>query len=250
MSEAGSLHAEIGTSAWHTIKKLTISGQINGTDVRLIRQMLQEGKLEELDLRDAKVVSGGESYDTYGLSKTAEDAIGESMFYNCRNLRKIALPTSTQRIEGYAFFGCSGLKQIELPEKCAKIGDYAIAFCDSLASVKIPASIVRIGDAAFWYCSSLSTIYSAIGNMNDVVSSDSYFSPFDGISEDCLWHVPNGTKNKYTSLSWWDRSWGVIEDLDSSTSAIEKVHIALAESDAWYTLRGVRLDSKPTKSYL
>lgn len=248
MSEAGSLHAEIGTSAWHTIKKLTISGQINGTDVRLIRQMLQEGKLEELDLRDAKVVSGGESYDTYGLSKTAEDAIGESMFYNCRNLRKIALPTSTLRIEGYAFFGCSGLKQIELPENCAKIGDYAIAFCDSLASVKIPASIVRIGDAAFWYCSSLSTIYSAIGNMNDVVSSDSYFSPFDGISEDCLWHVPNGTKIKYTSLSWWERSWGVIEDLDSSTSAIEKVHVAQAESDAWYTLRGVRLDSKPTKS--
>ena len=248
MSEAGSLHAEIGTSAWHTIKKLTISGQINGTDVRLIRQMLQEGKLEDLDLRDAMIVSGGESYDVYGLSKTAEDAIGESMFYNCRNLRKIALPTSTLRLEGYAFFGCNGLKQIDLPENCAKIGDYAIAFCDSLASVKIPSSIVRIGDAAFWYCSSLSTIYSAIGNMDDVVSSDSYFSPFDGISEDCLWHVPNGTKNKYTSLSWWDRSWGVIEDLDSSTSAIETVHVAQAESDAWYTLRGVRLDSKPTKS--
>lgn len=245
---AGSLPTEIGGSAWKTIRCLTVFGQINGTDIRLIRKMLQEGKLEELNLHDAKIVSGGDSYDIYGLSKTSEDVIGESMFYNCRNLRKIALPTSTQRIEGYAFFGCSGLKQIELPENCAKIGDYAIAFCDSLASVKIPASIVRIGDAAFWYCSSLSTIYSAIGNMNDVVSSDSYFSPFDGISEDCLWHVPNGTKNKYTSLSWWDRSWGVIEDLDSSTSAIEKVHVAQAESDAWYTLRGVRLDSKPTKS--
>ena len=247
MSDAGSLPTEIGTSAWRTIKKLAISGQVNGTDIRLIRQMLQDGELEELDLREARVVSGGDYYDEYGFSRTAEDVIGKSMFYNCSNLKRIVLPASTQRIEGYAFFGCSRLKQIELPEKCAKIGDYAIAFCDSLSSVKIPASIVRIGDAAFWCCSSLSSIYSGIDNMNDVVSQDSYYSPFDDISDDCLWHVPSGTKNKYTSLSWWNGGWGVVEDLDSSTSVKVNVYDVNVDHEAWYTLRSVRLMSKPVQ---
>ena len=139
---------------------LTKKVRANGTDIRLIRKMLKEGKLEELNLRDAKIVSGGDSYDIYGLSKTSENAIGESMFYDCLNLKKIILPSSTQRIESYAFFGCSGLKQIELPATCVTVGDYAIAFCDSLTSVTIPAGIMRIGESAFTYCTSLSTIYS------------------------------------------------------------------------------------------
>lgn len=243
---AGSLSTEIGNSIWKTIRSLTISGQVNGTDIRLIRKMLKEGKLEELNLRDAKIVSGGDSYDIYGLSKTSENAIGESMFYDCRNLKKIILPSSTQRIESYAFFGCSGLKQIELPATCVTVGDYAIAFCDSLTSVTIPAGIMRIGESAFTYCTSLSTIYSEIDNMNDIVSSDYYFSPFDGIADDCLWHVPAGTKNAYTSLSWWDRSWGIIDDLNSSASAIEKVTANRSEKDAWYTLRGMKINGVPT----
>lgn len=246
MSSGGSLSAEIGSSAWKTIRCLTVSGQINGTDIRFIRKMLQEGKLEELNLHDAKIVSGGDSYDIYGLSKTSEDVIGESMFYNCYNLRKIELPATTRRIEGYAFFGCSRLKQIELPETCVTVGEYAIAFCDSLSSMSLPAGLVRIGESAFTYCTSLSTIYSAIEKMSDVVSDDYYFSPFDGISDGCLWHVPAGTKNKYTSLSWWDRSWGVVDDLESSASVIENVFTDQAKCEEWYTLRGMKLDSKQT----
>lgn len=245
---AGTLSAEIGNSTWETIKRLTISGQINGTDIRLIRKMLKEGKLEELNLRDTKIVSGGDSYELYGLSNTSENAIGESMFYDCQNLKKIILPSTIQRIEGYAFFGCNGLKQIELPETCVAIGDYAIAFCDSLTSVTIPAGIMRIGESAFTYCTSLSTIYSEVDNMNEIVSSDYYFSPFSGIADDCLWHVPAGTKNKYTSLSWWDRSWGIIDDLNSSASAIEKVTVNRSEKNAWYTLCGIKINGVPTIS--
>lgn len=242
---AGSLSTEIGNSMWKTIRSLTISGQVNGTDIRFIRKMLKEGKLEELNLLDAKIVSGGDSYDIYGLSKTSEDVIGESMFYNCYNLRKMELPATTQRIEDYAFFGCSRLKQIKLPETCVTVGEYAIAFCDSLSSMSLPAGLVRIGESAFTYCTSLSTIYSAIEKMSDVVSDDYYFSPFDGISDCCLWHIPVGTKNKYTSLSWWDRSWGVVEDLESSVSAIEHVITDKANGEAWYTLHGMKFDSKP-----
>lgn len=257
-SSAGSLSAEIGTPAWNTIRSLTISGQINGTDIRLIRKMLQDGKLEELDLRDVKIVSGGEAYDKYEMSKTSEDVIGESMFYDCPNLKKIFLPSTTQRIESYAFFGCSGLKQLELPETCVSIGDYAIAFCEALTTMTLHETIVRIGKSAFTYCTSLSTIYSAIDNMDDVAKCNSYYSPFDGIADDCLWHVPAGTKEKYTSLSWWDKNWGVVEDsgssdtaieeenLDSLGTAVKKVTFDRYESDAWYTLRGMKVNGKPT----
>jgi hypothetical protein len=138
------------------------------------------------------------------------------------------------------------LKQIKLPATCVTVGDYAIAFCDSLTSVTIPAGIMRIGESAFIYCTSLSTIYSEIDNMNDIVSSDYFFSPFDGIADDCLWHVPAGTKNAYTSLSWWGRSWGIIDDLNSSASAIEKVTANRSEKDVWYTLRGMKINGVPT----
>ena len=245
MTTAGSLATEIDDSMWDNIRSLTISGQINGTDIRLILKMLKEGKLEELNLLDAKIVSGGDSYDIYGLSKTSENAIGESMFYDCQNLKKIIIPSSTQRIEGYAFFGCSGLKQIELPATCVTIGDYAIAFCDSLNSVTIPAGIMRIGESAFTYCTSLSTIYSEVDKMNDIVSSDYYFSPFDGVADYCLWHVPAGTKNAYTSLSWWNRSWGIVDDLNSSVNAIEKLTANRSEKDAWYTMHGMKINGKP-----
>ena len=245
MSLAGSLPTETGSSAWKTIRSLTVSGQVNGTDIRFIRRMLQEGRLEELDLHDARIVSGGESYDIHGLSRTSDDVIGESMFYDCRNLKKIRLPSDTRRIEGYAFFGCSRLKQIELPGTCVAVGDYAIAFCDSLTSIRIPAGILRIGESAFTYCSSLSTVYSEIVDINDAVSSDYYSSPFEGIAEDCLWHVPKGAKKKYTSLSWWGRSWWIVDDLDTSTSAIEAI-LNRTGKDEWHTLRGTRTGGVPT----
>ena len=243
---AGSLSAEIGNSMWKTIKSLTISGPINGTDICLIRKMLQEGKLEELNLRDAQIVSGGESYDKYGLAKTSENVIGESMFDNCINLKKIELPSSIQRINDYAFFGCSDLQELVLPESCIAIGDYAIAFCYSLTNMKLPACLSRIGESAFTYCTSLSVIYSPIENMNDIVSPDYYSSPFEGIADNCLWHVPTGTKDQYTTLSWWGRGWDIIDDVILPDVAIEKVTVNGPEKDAWYTLRGTKINGVPT----
>ena len=138
------------------------------------------------------------------------------------------------------------MKQIELPETCVTIGDYAIAFCDSLTSVTIPAGIIKIGESAFTYCTSLSTIYSEIKDMSDVVSSDFYFSPFDGIADYCMWHVPVGTKDAYTSLTWWNKSWGIIDDIDTSVIAVEKDTDNWSENDVWYSLRGMKTNRVPT----
>ena len=97
---AGSLSTELGSSAWKTIRNLTVSGQINGTDIRLIRKMLQEGKLEELNLHDAKIVSGGDSYDIYGLSKTSEDVIcSRSRKQEIVYMRQLAIYLSSKHTE-------------------------------------------------------------------------------------------------------------------------------------------------------
>ena len=69
--EAGTLSDKIESSKKYKITKLKIIGKINGTDLRMIREMAggdyqedysTEGKLSVLDLSEAKIVAGGDAY--------------------------------------------------------------------------------------------------------------------------------------------------------------------------------------------
>ena len=57
--EAGTLSEKIAYNKMYKITNLKIIGEINGTDLRVIREM---GKLSVLDLSDAKIVKGGDFY--------------------------------------------------------------------------------------------------------------------------------------------------------------------------------------------
>ena len=139
LSEAGTLSEKIDSDQKYEITSLKVSGPINGTDVRYLREMAgrdeednsTNGCLIELDLTDAKIVEGGDYYHYYSYSTqhyTKNDTIGDYMFLRC-NLKNIKLPNSVTSIGSYAFSYCRGLTSITIPNSVTSIGIYAFNDC-------------------------------------------------------------------------------------------------------------------------
>ena len=115
-------------------------GEINGTDLRFIREMAgsndigqgTNGKLVTLDLSGSKIVKGGDcyyrvdnGYSTYYHYYTSDDVIGDYAFKNCSDLTSLTLPSSVTRIGDYDFKNCSGLTSLTLPSSVtSSIRDY------------------------------------------------------------------------------------------------------------------------------
>lgn len=121
--EAGTLSEKIAYNKMYKITNLKIIGEINGTDLRVIREMAgkdvwgkdTDGMLSVLDLSDAKIVEGGDYYNYY------ENLTGR---YGCS--------TSNDKIGNYAFEGCSGLTSIYVyTEKLPKMGVNVFDGCDA-----------------------------------------------------------------------------------------------------------------------
>ena len=147
--EAGTLSEKIAYNKMYKITNLKIIGEINGTDLRVIREMAgkdvwgkdTDGMLSVLDLSDAKIVEGGDYYNYY------ENLTGR---YGCS--------TSNDKIGNYAFEGCSGLTSITLPSGVTSIGDYAFSSCRGLTSLTLPSGVTEIGEGVFWECIGLTSL--------------------------------------------------------------------------------------------
>ncbi|WP_262434010.1 leucine-rich repeat domain-containing protein [Jilunia laotingensis] len=100
VSTAGSLESLLGDKK-HVVENLTLTGSLNGSDIRCIRQM---GKLTALNMKDAYIVEGGAPY--YGTFYTYGNAIGEQMFYGLSKLASIVIPSSVTSIGNSAFADC------------------------------------------------------------------------------------------------------------------------------------------------
>ncbi len=171
LTTAGTLSEKIGDDQKLTITNLKVSGPINGTDVKYLREMAGQdaenkstnGLLADLDLTDANIVEGGESYYSNSVNTnkkyyyTASNVIGNAMFISC-NLKSIKLPNSVTSIGNGAFYGCSGLTSIDIPNSVTRIDDYAFYGCSSLTFIDIPNSVTSIGYGAFDDCSGLTSV--------------------------------------------------------------------------------------------
>ena len=121
LEKAGTLPSKIGDTKKYKITNLKIMGEINGTDLRFIREMAgsndigqgTNGKLVTLDLSGSKIVKGGDcyyrvdnGYSTYYHYYTSDDVIGDYAFKNCSDLTSLTLPSSvTSSIRDYIFDG-------------------------------------------------------------------------------------------------------------------------------------------------
>ena len=140
LEKAGTLPNRITSSKKYKITNLKIIGEINGTDLRMIREMAgsnsngnsTDGKLSVLDLSEAKIVKGGDCYLNNGYDYTSNDVIGSRAFLGCSGLTSLTLPADITSIGDEAFQGCSGLTSIYVyAEKVPKIDSNAFKGVDA-----------------------------------------------------------------------------------------------------------------------
>ena len=179
LDKAGTLPDRIGESQKYLITNLKIVGEVNGTDLKFIREMAgcdynterTDGKLSILDLSDAKIVEGGSAYISYNDydRHTSNDKLDDYVFYGCSGLTSLTIPSSVTKIGKYAFYGCSGLTSLTIPSSVTEIGDYAFYGSSGLTSLTIPSSVTKIGDYAFYGSSGLTslTIPSSVTKIGD-----------------------------------------------------------------------------------
>ena len=181
VATAGTLLNYISDSEKYTIEELTLTGELNGTDFRLLRDMAgcnylgkrTSGKLVTLDLTDVKFVVSDEKYlDTkeivgvegnvffngsYHYSITDSNIIPTGIFLCC-NLKEVYVPNYVTKIGNSAFEGCSYITSFTIPNSVMSIGNSAFGSCFSLTSITIPNSVTSIGNSAFYSCLSLTSV--------------------------------------------------------------------------------------------
>ena len=269
LEKAGTLPARIGSSKRYKITNLKIIGEINGTDLRMIREMAgsnsignsTDGKLSVLDLSEAKIVEGGNYY--YNYCYTSNDVIGRYAFYGCRGLTSLTLPAGITEISDYAFAYCSGLTSLTLPAGITSIGNGAFADCSGLTSLTLPAGITSIGYGAFegWRGLTSFTLPAGITEIDDDAFRDCsgltsiyvYAEKVPKIGRNVFWgvdtkkctlYVPMGTYDDYWLSGFGDYFENIVEfeatGIDKTTTSTD------VEEVARYSVNGQRL-SAPTK---
>ena len=160
LEKAGTLPDRITSSKKYKITNLKIIGEINGTDLKMIREMAggndPDGRLSVLDLSKAKIVEGGDCY--YKDYYTSNDVIGSCAFRDCSRLTSLNLPDGITSIGDKAFYFCRRLTSLNLPDGITSIGRYAFEFCDGLTSLNLPTGITEISEGAFWNCCGLTSL--------------------------------------------------------------------------------------------
>ena len=282
LPEAGKLSTYVNAEEKYTIEELTVTGELNGSDFALLRDMagnnskgeLTKGKLRKLDLAGVTVVAGGEKYlDTYeialDLSSTFSDSRGLSFetidnvmpqyaFVGCNSLREIILPASCTEIGEYAFY--NGLLTIvTIPSGVQKIGDRAFYGNNHLLDFTMPGTLTSIGENAFTYCIELTKIElpaglneigkNAFNNCKKITDVWSYIIvPFTitdktfAVYDKAVLHVPEGTIEAYQSTAAWNK-FQKIETFNAATG----IDLPAVESPITiYNMQGVKM--QPTKT--
>ena len=273
LDKAGTLPDRIASSKKYKITNLKIVGEINGTDLKFIREMAgcdfngkeTDGKLSILDLSDAKIVEGGSAYYSDrddGFICTSNDKLGDYVFNGCSGLTSLTLPSSVTKIGCYALSNCIGLTSLTLPSSVTEIGEHAFLNCRGLTNFTIPSGVTSIGHGAFFCCYGLISLtipscVTAIGGFafNDCSGLTSIYAYMEKLPETgsnlflgcdekkCTVYVPKGTYDDYFVSEFGFFSHIVEFDatgIDKTTTSTD------VEEVSRYSLNGQRLVG-PTK---
>lgn len=140
LDAAGNLSQLIGED-WSGYETLSIIGDLNGDDLRLLRKMagrdvdgtMTAGRLADINLADANIVAGGESYD--GSHFSQRDTVGQGLFAGCTGLRNVVLPDDVTFIAKDVFLNCTSLTHIALPGSVTSI--IPSSGCEALESITV-----------------------------------------------------------------------------------------------------------------
>ena len=85
-------------------------------------------------------------------------SIGDSAFYNHKNIKSVTIPAGVGSIGSSAFSWCTSLKDVNIPDSVTTIGGAAFSWCKALKSIAIPDSVLSIGTSGFERCTKLKSI--------------------------------------------------------------------------------------------
>lgn len=111
----GWLSSKINYGDQQTLENLKVTGFINGTDIKFIRELnLNRSLSGVIDLEEANIVSGGEAYGHFSTGfnssynpTTEDNTITDYMFALLNPLRKVILPMSITKFDCDRLFTCT-----------------------------------------------------------------------------------------------------------------------------------------------
>ena len=205
------------------VRQLTVSGQLNGDDIAVLRNMtggnddeesaVYTGAVRTLDMSEARIVKGGKAYHSeYSFATmdyvdyyTEDDVVGAHFFSNCGRLTTVKLPKGAKSIGKSAMCYCSSLTSVTLPTDVQlTIGEDAFGNCSSLRQIVLPANVVSIDDLAFNYCSNLKNVVCCSATAPKAFYKSEWENVFTGVNETYLRvYVPAGSTNSYKAQEAW-----------------------------------------------
>ena len=209
VEQAGTLQTLLPTSD----AKLKITGSINGTDVKYLRELISAGTVTSLDLSGVNIVSGGVAY--FGSCKTENNVIGEYMFQDFTKLKTILLPSNLKSIKARSFSSC-GITEVDIPNSVTSIGEDAFAYCNSLKKVIVGYSVRRMEQGAFYY-SPVSKFYMKPVTPPAIAENWMFYNP-DGTITFCVYtssltdYKNSEFKSYGTVIGNLERAYPMVED--------------------------------------
>ena len=126
-------------------------------------------------------------------------SIGNNILQNCYSLTSLTIPDGVTNIEQYAFQNSYSLTSITIPDSVTSIKQYAFYCCYSLTSLIIPDSVTSIGASAFSNCYGIAEYHLKSATPPTLSSSNA----FNGIPDDCIIYVPQGSLEAYQTVTNW-----------------------------------------------
>ena len=125
--------------------------------------LLNEDAVEIPAEINGKPVTSIDQYSFYQKTMTSVTIpdtvkkIGESAFYECKNLKNVHIPDSVTDLEPYSFGDCYALASFNIPKGITEIPAYAFEWAN-ITSLDIPDNITKIGEGAFGFCENLTSL--------------------------------------------------------------------------------------------
>lgn len=193
VAQAGTLPSLISEADKYNIDDLTLTGDLNGTDILFLREVMGRnyegdkstpGILSRLDISGANIVNGGVDYAPF--CGTSENVIGLSMFKWSSKLNYVSLPRSVTYIDSSAFKDCRELKTV-------KINGEGVYY--------------TIRTDVFKYCYRLREIH-----LEQSVPPRCFSESFEGVYKNlCQVFVPEGSSDSYRNAEGWRDFENIIE---------------------------------------
>ena len=136
-----------------------------GNGIKTIEDMAFGGctSLKNIDIPPSvTTISGGAfsetGFETFTIPDTVTNLYAYGLFYDCKFLKSVNLPSNVTEINSCMFYGCTALEEITIPATVSLIGEEAFYGCTALKKVTVNGDLSEIGNYAFSGCSTLHTI--------------------------------------------------------------------------------------------